>query len=351
VEQFRPVSVIEADAALAEALQVGDIEALRSLIETYGSPVASLLVVLGDARLESSHPDSSDVDAAVDVFVQAWEECGSVEPGDGFALWLSSIAVHRASGLRAALPPQDATDQQWTIAAATGALASDDALRLRAVHIEGAELTEDLARHELRLQRRLSHIADGPELDALLADPGAWIRADDKLADRVIAVVTAEAPAAPEPDAAKPSFVARNLRPVFLGLAGAVAVLFVAIVALSAASGTPEESAFSVELIPTGLIVEVQGGEITVTDFDAGLEIELDAVTLPRRSGDQFYEGVLVLIDGNELSVGTFSEGFEVTLWGGIAIDRVEVFRVVLREVGVELSGNDVVLKADFPRT
>jgi DNA-directed RNA polymerase specialized sigma24 family protein len=348
VEQFRPASVIEADTVLAEALQAGDVTALRTLVGTYGSPVVSLLAFAASEGEPSE--DSHAADAAIDVFVQAWQESGSIEPGDDFAPWLSSIAVHRASGLRSALPPQGASDRRWMVAAATGAIESESAERLRAVHVEGTELTEDLARHELRLQRRLSHVAEGPELDALLADPVAWVRADDGLADQVVAVVAAEAPVLPGPEAEEPSFVARNLRPVFLGLAGALAVLITAIVALSIASGTPEPAAFSADLIPTGLIVEVDGGEITITDRDAGLEIELDAFTLPRRSGGQFYEGVLVLADGNELSVGTFSEGFEVTLWGGVALDRVETFRVVVREIGVQPSGNEVVLKADFPR-
>lgn len=348
MEQFRPASVIDADTTLAEALQSGDLAALRTLVDTYGSPVASLLTVPGTDGEASS--DSGSADAAVDVFVQAWQESSKIEPGDDFAPWLLSIAVHRAMGLRSTLPPQDATDQRWTVAAATGAIDSETAARLRAVHVEGAELSEDLARHELRLQRRLSHVAEGLELDTLLADPVAWIRADDDLADHVIAVVTAEAPDVPAAAAEEPSFVARSLRPVFLGLVGAFAVLFIAIVALSAASGTPEQAAFSADLIPTGLIVDVEGGQITVIDRDAGLEIELDAFTLPRRSGGQFYEGILVLTDGNEMSVGTFSEGFEVTLWGGIALDRVETFRVVVREVGVVPSGNDVALKAEFPR-
>jgi hypothetical protein len=144
------------------------------------------------------------------------------------------------------------------------------------------------------------------------------------------------------------SRVTRSLRPVLLGLVGAVAVLFVAIIALSAASGSPDPIAFTADLTPTGAILEVEGGELTVTERDSGLQLDLDAPTLPRRAGDLFYEGVLVLQDGTELAVGTFNEGFDVTLAGGVALERVEEFLVVARVLGSE--GAEVVLKLDVPR-
>ncbi len=141
-------------------------------------------------------------------------------------------------------------------------------------------------------------------------------------------------------------WVTRGLRPVLFGLAGAVAVLFVAIVGLSAASGSPEQPDFTVELIPTGALLDVEGGEITVTERDAGIEIDVDAITLPRRAGGLYYEGRVVLADGNEISAGTFAEGDGVTLWGGVALDDAVAFRVVLGDVE-NGSVDDVVLKAD----
>ncbi|MEP4652850.1 MAG: hypothetical protein ABJ314_21935, partial [Ilumatobacter sp.] len=95
-------------------------------------------------------------------------------------------------------------------------------------------------------------------------------------------------------------------------------------------------------------ILDVDGGEVTVTERDAGLEIELDAPTLPRRAGDQFYEGVLVLQDGTELSAGSFNEGDSVTLTAGVDLDRVEAFNVVTRSIGSDSA--DVVLKLAVPR-
>lgn len=146
-----------------------------------------------------------------------------------------------------------------------------------------------------------------------------------------------------------PGRVARSLRPVLLGLAGAVFVLFVAIIALSAASGSPDPIAFTEALTPTGAILDVEGGELTVTERDNGLRLDLDAPTLPRRGGDQYYEGVLVLQDGSEVTAGSFNEGFGVILSVGVALDRVEQFLVVTGELGSDVV--DVVLKLDVPQS
>lgn len=338
MEQFRPASAIEADRVLAESFRAGDDAAIRSMVRRFGGPVASLLTAHGAA------------DAMADVFVQAWVESDDFHSGDDFAPWLRSIAmtlVGRAGGT------EDDDVRRWQLAAATTSFDREVHDALRAHHVDGDELVAGAERHELRLERRLVHLVDESAITEVLADPLVWERPPDDLADQVVARIAEESEFAANGAFAAPtpgSRLSRSIRPVFLGLIGAIVVLFGAIVALSAASGSVDEPAFTVELTPTGLVGEVEAGEVAVTDGDNGLRIEVDAFTLPRRASAQFYEAILILDDGTEFPAGSFSQGFGVTLSAGIALDRVAGIRIVAAEIGVEADENDAVLKADFPQ-
>ncbi len=115
-------------------------------------------------------------------------------------------------------------------------------------------------------------------------------------------------------------------------------------------AGRRSHPTLTVDLVPTGALLDVEGGEITVTERDAGIEIELEAFTLPRRAGGLFYEGRVVLADGAEISAGTFAEGDGVTLWAGVALRDAVAFRIVLGDTE-SAAVDDVVLKADLPRS
>ena len=348
VQEFRPADVIDQDTLLAESLIDGDIEALGSLVTRFGRAVESVV---------ASSSDATRSNGSIDVFVQAWIERETIEPGSDFAPWLGGLAAAAAGR------SLDEGNDTWAVAMAIDAVDSDDRPVLRAHHVDGRELPEDADRHERRLRRRLAHLGSEAVVVEALGDPQPWSDPDGDWLEQVRARLGLSG-AADDSEAAsgeinhrvpedpdeleRPSRVTRSLRPVLLGLAGAVTVLFVAIVALSAASGSPDPIAFTADLTPTGAILDVEGGELTVTARDNGLQLVLDAPTLPRRAGDQFYEGVLVLQGGAELAVGTFNEGLDVMLSGGVALDRVEEFLVVARELGSDVTA--VVLKLDVPR-
>lgn len=346
VEEFRPANVIEADTELAKRLIEGGLDALDELVERYARPVAALV-----AARSGSHPTS------VDVFARAWISRHELTPGDDFSPWIGAIA---ADGV-------DDADLVWTAASAVGAIEADARGALRNHHLDGADLPDELDRHELRLRRRLAQIGTDDAIVAALGDSIVWTSPPDGLSGDVRAAIGVSTDLAitgseaeddgvtqvgelddAEIEPREPGRVTRSLRPVLLGLTGAVAVMFIAIIALSAASGSPAPVVFSADLIPTGVLTDVDGGELTATVRDAGVELSLDAPTLPIRSGGRYYEGVFVLADGSELSVGTFAAGFGITLWGGISLDQVGEFRVVARELGTDV--DDVVLKLDVPR-
>lgn len=360
MQEFRPTDVIEQDTRLAASLAEGDLDALDALVGRYGRAVHAVA---------GAHRTGDGDDQTAAVFAQVWHGRSSRRPESDFAPWIGELAATAADRT-----PAD-VERTWSLAMAIDAVDAEVRPALRAHHLDASELAEGADRQELRLRRRLAHLGDDDAVAAALGDPVPWSDPPEDLMEQVRARVAseagAEAAAGPlgsdvdqpvgrsdggwversstefSPDE-RSSRVTRSLRPVLLGLAGAAAVLFVAIVALSAASGSPQPVAFTADLIPTGAIVEVEGGELSVTETDGGLRLDLDVPTLPRRAGNQFYEGVMVLLDGTEVSVGTFNEGFDISLSGGVALDRVESFDVVARDLGNDRA--QVVLKLDVPR-
>lgn len=191
----------------------------------------------------------------------------------------------------------------------------------------------------------------GDEVAVLLADPQLWEEPPAGLEDRIVGAVHSEANVgAPPTNRRQRSW----LRPALLGAAAAVLLLFGGVVVFSALNGATGTDRFSAELVPTGLVADVEGS-IEVTSFRSGLRIELDAISLPRRDGGQFYEGWLRTDDGDLVSVGTFHDGTDVTLWAGIEPERVAAFSITMERAAApdsvdQRSSGEVVLKADIPR-
>lgn len=169
------------------------------------------------------------------------------------------------------------------------------------------------------------------QFGALLADPTMWESPSDDLSDRIVSAISSESVNAPEPSAVRSGSHGRRswARPALLGAAAAIAFLFGGLVLLSGLSGVEDVDSFSAELVPTGLIGD-QSGAITVTSFDSGVRIELDAASLPRRDNGSFYAGWLKTFDGDLFPVGTFHDGVEVTLWAGVELERAEMFTITL---------------------
>ncbi len=191
------------------------------------------------------------------------------------------------------------------------------------------------------------------ELAAMLADPGTWVQPPAGLGDRIVTAVSSEADlGAPDAQTAASLGSGRRfsrLRPVLIGAAATIVFLFGGIVVLSALSGVDDVDTFSVELISTGLIPDVSG-DIDVTSFDSGLQIDLAAFGLPRRDDGAFYEGRVQTVDGDLIPVGTFHDGTDVILWAGVELDRIELFTITLESAAgpddlEQASSGDVVLR------
>jgi hypothetical protein len=199
----------------------------------------------------------------------------------------------------------------------------------------------------------------GLEVADLFGDPAMWEQPSDDLGDRIVAAVSSEAqvgtaPLAGGAESVRPTSSWRQLRTALLGAAAAIAVLFGGIVVLSAFTGNPQQEDFAAPFVSTGELPDV-AGDVEVTGLRSGLRIDVDAPSLPRRAGGEFYEGWLRLDDGRLVPVGTFHEGDGVTLWAGIELDNVVAMTITLEEAVAadspeQASSGRVVLKVDFPQ-
>ena len=349
--------MIDADAALVEALRSDDTDALDQLIDRYGAPVSSGAAAAADAAAADS--------IAHDVFVQAWRNSGGLEPGSDFGPWLRGL-TSRVARARGADLDDDRLSRVWAASSAIGNLtgARRDALAAWCQGGSGPETGNEtdtgvetggqqLVADRVRIERKLAGRVEGEQPGDLLSDPAAWAVPSPDLAERVQRSVHAESTVgAPHSehdgsDAPTARISQRLMRTVLIALLCAFAVLIGMIVLLSALSSAPSEPDYSIELTPTGLVPGVSG-EVTVTGSDAGVELEIDAPTLPRRGGDQNYRAVVILNDGTAVTLGSFREGASVTLTGGVDVGDVAEFLVANATVGEvgPVADTDVVLKA-----
>jgi len=198
-----------------------------------------------------------------------------------------------------------------------------------------------------------------PELRALLADPDLWVVPDAGLDGRVVAAVTAELRAAgpagpagagepaPSPVVVPVRSAARRrwVGPVAGAVAGAAAAAVAVLVVVDGDDGagetrrTPEAvvALAGTELAP-GLV-----GEAEVVTTPSGVVIRITAPGLPRREGDEFYEGWLRSCDGARLvPIGTFHDLDDAAGWAGASVAQHPLITVT-REV---VAGPDDVAQA-----
>ncbi len=301
MSEFRPPAVVRADAELTVAFRTGDERAVRELFERCGALVFTIAERLTDAA------DAAD-EVTTHTFLQAWRNSEAFEPGRAFAPWLASLAARVAT-------------------ARSG----------HSLDVAGA---------------------DPAVVDELLADPSGLDSPPVGLDDRIVAAVLSEATIAPSDlytaddlrAAQAAARSSRSLRTVAFGAAGAGLVLVAGILLLSAIGGTSEGGSTTIELRPTGRVLDVSGS-IDVVSVAAGLQVVVDAPSLPDPGTGQWYEGLVLLDDGSTVGAGTFTGGSDVTLTAAVSLDDTDQFVIVLAGVDVDgaFTDRDVVLRAPLP--
>jgi hypothetical protein len=165
-----------------------------------------------------------------------------------------------------------------------------------------------------------------PEIVALLGDPSLWDEPSGGLEDRVVGGITAERRVVVP--------IGRRQRPwsgriaaAALGAAAAAAV----VLAVGRHDNTQQAGA-RVDLVGTALAPSVSGSA-GITTVASGVRIQLSVPGLPRRDGDEFYEGWLKNCAGTALvPIGTYHQLDEAIGWAGVAIDEYPLLTVT-REV------------------
>lgn len=166
-----------------------------------------------------------------------------------------------------------------------------------------------------------------PDIVALLGDPSLWQEPGDLLENRIIAGI------ADERRVVIPIGRARRAWPGRLA-AAAIGAAAAAAVVLMAVPGDDQQSAdATIDIVGTDLAPDVRGSA-GITELSSGIRIELSVAGLPRRDGDDFYEGWLKNCAGTALvPIGTFHELDEATGWAGVAIADYPVLTITRESV------------------
>ncbi len=185
---------------------------------------------------------------------------------------------------------------------------------------------------------------DEAELALLLVDPALWSEPSQGLADRVVAAVVAAAAAESAPEKAPVVDLhqwrnRRWLAPVgaAIGGAAAAALLTVALTPRhddgSVSSAANPALIATLALTGTDLATGVQGSA-DVSVVPSGVQIRIRAPGLPRREGDEFYQGWLKSCDSTRLvPIGTFHELADATGWAGVSIDKHPIVTITRESV------------------
>jgi hypothetical protein len=162
-----------------------------------------------------------------------------------------------------------------------------------------------------------------PDIVALLHDPSLWEEPSAQLEDRVAAGI-AEDRRVVVPMKRRNPWPAR-FAAAAVGAAAAAAVVLVV-------TRDQEHADASVAVTGTDLAPGVSG-KADITSVDSGVRINFSVPGLPRREGDEFYEGWLKNCAGTQLvPIGTYHDLEDATGWAGVDVDDFPLLTVT-REV------------------
>ena len=217
-------------------------------------------------------------------------------------------------------------------------------------------------------------------LAPMLRDPAVWAEPAPTLIDSIVAAIAAErdaqpptadapfvaAPTTPPPTVPPPattpppatdelsSFRARReqrRRPaVWTALAAAAAVAAIAI-GVVAVTGGGDEGGDQLAIGPTDVIPEASA-TAEVSEFGAGVAIELDVSGLPPAPEGQYYAGWLRNEAGDLVGIGSFhmrGGDAKVTLWSGVRVEDYPTLSVTIQTEGEgEASSGEAVLRGSL---
>jgi hypothetical protein len=166
-----------------------------------------------------------------------------------------------------------------------------------------------------------------PNILALLRDTSLWQEPSAKLEDRVIAGI------ADERRVVVPIGRARRAWPGRLAAAAIGAAAAAAVVLIAVPRNEGQQADASVVIAGTQLAPGISG-TAGITSETSGVRIQFSVKGLPRRDGDDFYEGWLKNCAGTELvPIGTYHELGNATGWAGVSIKDFPLLTVTREHV------------------
>lgn len=151
-----------------------------------------------------------------------------------------------------------------------------------------------------------------PEIVALLGDPSLWEEPSADLENRVVADIAAER------RVVVPLRSPRRRWPGQL-VAAAVGAAAAALIVVAVRDKDGRRADAEVALGGTDLAPGV-AGKAEITSLSSGIRIDLAVPGLPRRDGEEFYQGWLKNCAGDALvPIGTFHDLSEATGWAGVS--------------------------------
>jgi Anti-sigma-K factor rskA len=166
-----------------------------------------------------------------------------------------------------------------------------------------------------------------PEIVALLRDPSLWQEPSDGLEDRIVADI------AEERRVVVPIGRPRRAWPGRLVAAAVGAAAAAAIVLIAVPRNDDQQADASIDIAGTDLAPGISGNA-DITTLQSGVRIEFSVEGLPRRDGDDFYQGWLKNCAGTLLvPIGTYHDLDDATGWAGVSIDDYPLLTVTREHV------------------
>jgi Anti-sigma-K factor rskA len=166
-----------------------------------------------------------------------------------------------------------------------------------------------------------------PDLRLLLGDPSMWLEPSDQLENRVAAGIAEERRVVVPIGRARRAWAGR-LTAAAIGAAAAAAIVLIAV-----PRNDNQAADARIDVAGTGLAPDVSG-RADITTVASGVRINFSVKGLPRRDGDDFYEGWLKNCAGTELvPIGTYHDLDDATGWAGVAINDFPLLTVTREHV------------------
>jgi hypothetical protein len=166
-----------------------------------------------------------------------------------------------------------------------------------------------------------------PDIRLLLGDPSMWLEPSDQLENRVADAISEER------RVVVPISRARRAWPGRLAAAAIGAAAAAAIVLIAVPRNDDQQADARVDVVGTGLAPSASG-RADITSVASGVRIDFSVKGLPRREGDDFYEGWLKNCAGTALvPIGTYHDLDDATGWAGVDVKDYPVLTVTREHV------------------